>query len=213
MRWILLLGLCVSGLAQTPAELQRRAAEKQRAAAELQRQTTRARYEEPYAAAAAAPPATTFSPPVSAPCDPLDEAAVNPLIQKAATAQELQPELVRAVIERESGFRPCAVSPKGAQGLMQLMPDTATRFGVDDPFDPAQNVATGAKYLKQLLDRFNGDVSLALSAYNAGPAAVEQAGGIPNFAETREYVKAILARTGAKRPAPPNGPMPTPTEN
>ncbi len=207
-----MLGICVCGFAQTPADLQRQAVEKQRAAAEIQRQTTRARYEEAYPAPAGQSGATS-APAVSAPCDPLDDAAVNPLILKAAQAQELQPELVRAVIERESGFRPCAVSPKGAQGLMQLMPATATRFGVDDPFDPAQNVATGAKYLKQLLDRFNGDLSLALSAYNAGPGAVEQAGGIPDFAETREYVKAILAKTAARRPALPNSPMPTPTEN
>jgi hypothetical protein len=132
-------------------------------------------------------------------CDPIEDAAVNPVIESAAKANELQPELVRAVMRQESQFYPCAVSEKGAQGLMQLMPSIAEQFAVRDVFDPKQNVEAGAKYLKQLFDKYKGNLGLALAAYNAGPASVDEAKGIPEIQETRNYVDAIL-KFLAKKP-------------
>jgi soluble lytic murein transglycosylase-like protein len=143
-------------------------------------------------------------------CEPLGDAVVAPLIEASAKAQEIQPELLRAVMERESGFRPCAVSSKGAQGLMQLMPDTARDLGVTDPFDPKESVSAGARFLKQLMERYKGDLSKTLGAYNAGPAAVDQAGGLPDIQETREYVEAIMKKLGAARSVPPSEPAPKP---
>ncbi len=128
------------------------------------------------------------------PCEPIADADLTPLIESAAKTQEIQPKLLRAVAEQESGLLPCAESPKGAQGLMQLMPGTADELGVEDPFDPKESIDAGAKFLKQLLDRYAGDVSKALGAYNAGPAAADEAGGIPDIPETQDYVKAILGK-------------------
>jgi soluble lytic murein transglycosylase-like protein len=117
------------------------------------------------------------------------------LIDEVAHATALPPQLLAAVIAVESGFDARAVSRKGAQGLMQLMPATARRFGVTDPFDPRQNIAGGAAYLKWLLQRFDGDLTLALAAYNAGESAVVKAGyRVPPFDETRAYVPRVLAR-------------------
>lgn len=117
------------------------------------------------------------------------------LIQRVARETDLSPQLLHAVIAVESGYDVLATSDKGALGLMQLMPQTARRFGVADPLDPAQNVAGGAAYLKFLLGLFNNDVSLALAAYNAGEGAVIKAGyRIPPYAETRAYVPRVLAR-------------------
>jgi soluble lytic murein transglycosylase-like protein len=101
--------------------------------------------------------------------------------------------LVRAVVRQESGFRPCAVSPKGAEGLMQLMPSTQAQFSVSNPFDPQQSIEAGSKLLKQLLERYHGDVSLALSAYNAGAGCVDRSGGVPDIQETKNYVLSILS--------------------
>ena len=106
----------------------------------------------------------------------------------------VDPALVREVARQESGFRPCVVSPKGAEGLMQLMPATQAQFQVRDPFQAEESLAAGAKLLKQLLDRYNGDLSLALSAYNAGSGRVDKAGGIPEIPETKNYVAEILGR-------------------
>lgn len=131
---------------------------------------------------------------LSADCDPLPRARVDELITKAATREGLKPEVIREVIQRESAAKPCAISVKGAQGLMQLMPATAEQFGVRDPFDPEQNVSAGAKFLKQLLTRYNGDLSLALAAYNAGPGTVDKSNGVPQNAETQAYVKEILKK-------------------
>jgi hypothetical protein len=100
-------------------------------------------------------------------------------------------DLVRAVVQTESAFNPLAVSPVGAQGLMQLMPETQRQFGVEDPFDPRQNVFGGVRYLSHLLDRFNGNVALALASYNAGPRKVERFKAIPPYRETRNYVRKI----------------------
>jgi len=110
----------------------------------------------------------------------------------AANANGVPPALVKAVVKAESGFDPTAVSHAGAQGLMQLMPGTAAGLGVTDSFDPVQNLNGGAKFLRQLLDRFGGDVSKALAGYNAGPGAVEKYGGIPPYEETQAYVPKVL---------------------
>jgi Transglycosylase SLT domain/Domain of unknown function (DUF4124) len=115
------------------------------------------------------------------------------IIEKAAISASVEANLLRAVIVVESGFNSRAVSKRGAVGLMQLMPATATRFGVSDAFDPRQNVHAGARYLKFLIDRFGQNVRLALAAYNAGEDAVERNGGqIPPFSETMAYVPRVL---------------------
>ncbi len=115
------------------------------------------------------------------------------LIAEAALHTGLDPDLVASVIAVESKFDPRAVSRKNAQGLMQLLPVTAARFGVLDPFNPRENVAAGTQYLAELVGRFAGDLRLALAAYNAGPERVEQYRGIPPFRETQEYVARVLA--------------------
>ena len=126
-------------------------------------------------------------------CPSLAEHQLKALIEEAARKESLQPDLVRSVIRQESGARPCAISAKGAQGLMQLMPATSQSMGVADPFDARQNIAGGTKFLKQLLTRYSGDVAKALAAYNAGPAEVDRAGAVPAIAETINYVNSILA--------------------
>ncbi len=124
------------------------------------------------------------------------------LIQKYAGQSGVPPELVRAVMDQESSGDPKAVSSAGARGLMQLMPDTARGLNVRDSFDPEQNVRAGVALLKENLDRFHGDVSLALAAYDAGAGAVAKYNGVPPFAETQNYVSRILARVNAAPPRP-----------
>ena len=118
------------------------------------------------------------------------------MVRSMAPRYRLDPNLVLAVIETESNFNPKALSPKNAQGLMQLIPATAARFGVDDVWDPKQNLHGGMAYLRWLLDHFDGDIKLALAGYNAGEKAVERHGGIPPYAETQAYVKRIIGRIG-----------------
>jgi soluble lytic murein transglycosylase-like protein len=166
----------------------RESIEKQRASVRQQAQAAGARLI-PWS------PATALSPGAAEPaCEPIADTEVTPLIETAAKTNALQTKLVRAVIEQESAFFPCAVSAKGAEGLMQLMPETAGELNVKDPLDPKENIAAGAKYLKELLDRYKGDIKLALAAYNAGPTAVDAVNGIPDIPETKDYVSTILKK-------------------
>ncbi len=134
------------------------------------------------------------------PDEVLDELSLAPgeelraLAVAAAERAGVDPELVLAVVAAESGFRPRAVSRKGAQGLMQLMPNTASALGVEDSFDPVQNLDGGTRYLSALLALYDGDVRRALAAYNAGEAAVARHGGVPPYPETRAYLKRVLER-------------------
>jgi soluble lytic murein transglycosylase-like protein len=115
------------------------------------------------------------------------------IITDVSRRQQMDPLLVSAVIRQESGFQPNAVSKTGAQGLMQLMPDTARSLGVRDAFDPKQNIEGGATLLRQLMDRYHGQLDLALAAYNAGPGAVDKYGGVPPYPETQDYVRNVMA--------------------
>lgn len=124
---------------------------------------------------------------------------VDAAIVLAAKSQQLDPRLVKAIVRVESNFNPRVVSPKGAAGLMQLMPATQARWGVTDPFDPEQNVTAGAKEFKRLLGKYGGDERLALAAYNAGEGAVAKYGGVPPYPETQEYVAKVQAAAASPR--------------
>ncbi|MCL6481633.1 MAG: lytic transglycosylase domain-containing protein [Firmicutes bacterium] len=113
------------------------------------------------------------------------------LLEQTAERHQIDPALVRAVVAVESAWDPRAVSPKGAMGLMQLMPERAARLGVSDPFDPEQNLDAGVRHLRELLERYDGNLELALAAYNAGPGAVDRNGRVPNIPETQDYVRKI----------------------
>ena len=139
-------------------------------------------------------------------------AALDTLVRTAAAQNGLDPCLILSVMRAESGFNRSAVSVKGASGLMQLMPETAARFGVKNIFDPEENVMAGARYLRWLLDRFKGDVRLALAGYNAGEGAVELYGlRIPPFLETQNYVRTIYTRYSGIHLGPPSAAAPTAT--
>lgn len=129
------------------------------------------------------------------------------VVQEASKKRQLDPDFVNSVIKAESNFKTRAVSPKGAQGLMQLMPGTATQLGVNDPFDPKANVEAGTTYLSQLLDLYHDDPVMALAAYNAGPERVQQYHGVPPYRETHAYIARIVRDFNAKKkktgPTPP----------
>jgi len=127
----------------------------------------------------------------SHPAVSIDRDGAEKLVREAAERHNMDPALVRAVIQTESNWNPTAYSRKGAGGLMQLIPTTAQRYGANDVFNPQQNIDAGVRHLKGLLERYNGNLELALAAYNAGEGAVDRAHGIPAFRETRNYVQKV----------------------
>jgi soluble lytic murein transglycosylase-like protein len=165
--------------------------EKQRAAIAIQREAVR-KQGEMAAQWRGTPPPEIETP--AEDCDPVADPVLTPLIDSAAKQHQLQPKLIRSVIEQESAFHACAVSAKGAKGLMQLMPSTIEQFKVTDVFDPQQNIEAGASFLQQLLEKYKGDLKLALAAYNAGPATVDKTGAIPDIKETQDYVERIMKK-------------------
>ena len=128
----------------------------------------------------------------------LSGGSFNELLNQAAAKEGIDASLLKAVAQAESNLDPFAVSGAGAKGVMQLMDGTARELGVTNVYDPAQNIAAGAKYLKQMLTRYGGDVTRALAAYNAGPGSVDAHGGVPPFAETQAYVQNILRTVRGK---------------
>jgi soluble lytic murein transglycosylase-like protein len=139
-----------------------------------------------FEAESAPPPAAVSAPQLS------DEVDIEQVVDRAAAENQLDADFIRAVIRAESNGKPSAVSPKGAQGLMQLMPDTASKLGVKNIFDPGQNVSAGTRYLRELLARYHNDPVRALAAYNAGAGRVQQYHGVPPYRETRAYVAGII---------------------
>ncbi len=171
------------------------ASEQQRASVAAQREVSKAQREAVRAQAASSGAAEDIALlPDETICEPLEPSEVEPIIEEAARQEDVDRNLVNAVVEQESGYKSCAVSPKGALGLMQLMPGTAAELNVRNALDPKENINAGVKFLKQLIERYRGDLSLALAAYNAGPSTIDDAGGMPDIPETRDYVAAILSR-------------------
>jgi soluble lytic murein transglycosylase len=147
-------------------------------------------------------PGTTFR--STRPADARLANSYDQLIEKHAATYSVAPQLVRAVVQVESGFNARAVSREGAMGLMQLMPATAIEMGVRDPFDPDENIRGGVAYLRQLLNRYGGDEVLALAAYNAGPEAIDRHGyQVPPYRETQRYVSQVTGRSGSSTVAHP----------
>lgn len=141
----------------------------------------------------------SFEPDISAPAAPHTSQPINEAINTVSSRHHLDPDLINSVIHAESGFNPRAVSPKGAQGLMQLMPQTASRLGVVNAFNPDDNLEGGTRYLRELLERYNFDLIKALAAYNAGPQRVEQYHGVPPYYETQAYVARIIRDFNRKK--------------
>lgn len=165
--------------------------DKQKASVKIQAGTAAANTTDSFFSTPWTSAATIPVPAVVPACTAMSDSDLKPLIEASAKAQDLKPELIRAVIRQESASYPCAISEKGAMGLMQLMPDVAQQFGAD-PFDPQQNVQAGSRYLKQLMTRYKDDLKLALAAYNAGPQTVDAKNKVPDIPETTAYVDAIL---------------------
>lgn len=150
---------------------------------------------------------TTGTYPVSAPSAGGSSSAYAPLIDSAAARYGIDPAVLHGLIQQESGFDPSARSSAGALGLTQLMPATAASLGVSEPLDPAQSIEGGARYLSQMLSRFGGNTAEALAAYNAGPGAVQQYGGVPPYPETQQYVAKVLGYAASYSQSA--GPLPT----
>lgn len=154
----------------------------------------------------AAHPVADAPPAAPEPASGIDEA-----VEQIAARHDVPPELIHSVIKVESNYNPHAISSKGAQGLMQLIPSTARRFGVADAFNPLDNIQGGARYLRYLLDLYNWDLQLALAAYNAGEAAVAKFGGVPPYTETRNYIvsvgKQLEKAAAARKPRPAPAPV------
>ena len=197
MKFFLWIVLSSVALAQTaapappkPPETFQSAMEKQRASIALQRETVRKQMAS--AVRLQEMPSEDETP--AADCPPIADPELTPLIETAARQHQVEPKLIRGVIDQESAFHACAISSKGAKGLMQLMPATIDQFKVDDAFDPQQNIEAGATYLRQLLDKYKGDLKLALAAYNSGPATVDKTGAIPDIKETQDYVEGVMKK-------------------
>ncbi len=199
--------------AQASIEKQLAAAQKQRQAAERQMAAIRTDRVVYTAVSAARSPTPAVAPvaPVHAAtwmgssdpgCDRISPAEIGNYLEQVAKREQLDPEVLHVVIAQESSFFPCAVSHKGAMGMMQLMPGTAADLGVTNPFDAQENIDGGARYLGYLLERFGGDLRLALAAYNAGPSWVDNYRGVPPFPETINYVQRILGRLPAEKQKP-----------
>ena len=156
--------------------------------------------------AALVPPSKLMKPKVDVQTDfvavPANE-AYEDIIQEAAATYDVDPNLIRAVMQTESAFHPFALSRAGAEGLMQLMPELSDEMGVGDAFDPRQNIMGGVRYLKQQLDAHDGNLDLALASYNAGPGNVERFGGVPPCEETRKYVKTVKQMLAANKTSRP----------
>ena len=192
---------CIAGAcAQTPANFEESVKVSMARSVVQQRASIRAQAAAAAKTAASASGTAFFTeaPPTGlglfAECDPLPTEQLNGIITGAAQKEGVSFDLIKAVVEEESAARPCAVSFRGAEGLMQLMPATAEELEVQDPFDPKQNVDAGAKLLKILLGKYDNNLTLALSAYNAGSGRVDQEGGIPPIPETLNYVADILRK-------------------
>ena len=200
MRYLSVMILVTAALrGQGSAELQKTSAVRMQASIDKQLEAVRKQTGAPsgafYTTPWLTPSPSSAAVDVQADCEALAEDQLRTLIGNAAQKEGVNPLLIRAVIRRESGGRPCAVSDKGAQGLMQIMPATQQYLGVDNPFDPAENIRGGTQYLKELLTMFNGRVDLALASYNAGEGRVLDYGNrVPPFKETRDYVKRISSR-------------------
>jgi len=160
----------------------------------------------------AAVPAADISEPAAEAASQAKLLEIEAHIREVAARYDVSPRLVAAVIEAESEFNPRAVSRKGARGLMQLMPETASSLQVEDSFDPFENIEGGVRHLRRLIDRFNGNLPYALAAYNAGEQAVVIHGGIPPYRETRRYVARILRQIGYTAPAEASRPAIVPSE-
>lgn len=205
--FVLAILFAASAVAQVPDSLARQlaAASRQREGAQrsLQRQqeavaqqrsaASRLHSDEPWTTAAAEP-GSWAEPSVNPACGSLTAEEAKTHFQAEEQRDGLPTGLLEAVARQESALYPCAVSRAGALGLMQLMPATAAEFGVANPLDPWQSLQAGGQFLKLLLDRYGGDLSLALGAYNAGPSRVDAYGGIPPIAETQNYVDSVLTR-------------------
>ncbi len=140
----------------------------------------------------------TIPEPPPPPAPPQKSTQFDPIIEKYANHYSLDPSLIKSIIATESAFNPKAVSPKGARGLMQLMPATAQRLGVSNSFDPEENIRGGVKHFRTLMNNFNNDLTLSLAAYNAGENLVQRLGRVPEYKETRNYIKSITSRLEIK---------------